>query len=663
MVNLLILILILLVPVASAQDLGDLEPVIEALADTDELDEHDRLTLVEDLMRLAEDPLDLNTATVEDLNRLPFLDPVLTGRIVAFRERFNGFEVLSELMAIEGFTATLYDLIKPFVYIKPVNRTTRTTRATRATRPQRGTLIQRFTRRLDLGRGYIGPPEERPYQGSPPALLTRLRGQLPGNVTYALTAEKDAGETTYPPDYRSGHLALRDRGRLATLIVGDFSAAFGQGLVLWNGRGFGKSPSAVRPLLRRGSGLRPYGSSEENRFFRGLGVSVDLATSLRTTLLLSRRRFDGFGSTGLHRTQSERERENSVGETLIGINLAYTRPGLNLGATGYRALFDTVFSAGTRPDQRFAFSGTQTQMAGLYATIRREQITGFAEVALSPDRGLGSVGGVHLRLSESVEVLSLLRHYPARFISLYGAGFGERNGATQNETGLYFGLRLRLRSYGTLSAYFDQFAFPWLRYAVARPTRGHEGVAALDLKPRPRFRLSLTYKHEAKEQPARLQNERGLTVAGVAPHLRQSLRGQIELVPTPSLRLRIRLEGTRYHEPDTTPQTGFLVYQDVRLRPTTRLRLYARLAFFDVEGGDARIYAFENDLLYALRTPSFSGIGERMYGLLHYTFGRFDVWLKYAVTRYAYATHVGSGYEEVSGNRIREIRTQLRIRF
>ena len=47
-------------------------------------------------------PLDLNTATAEELATLPGIGAELAGRIVAYREAHGGFDSVEEIMEVSG---------------------------------------------------------------------------------------------------------------------------------------------------------------------------------------------------------------------------------------------------------------------------------------------------------------------------------------------------------------------------------------------------------------------------------------------------------------------------------------------------------------------------------------------------------------------------------
>ena len=62
--------------------------------------------------------LNLNTATVKDLETLPGVGPVLAKRIVEFREKKGGFKRVEELLAIPGISERKWKVIREKVEVK-----------------------------------------------------------------------------------------------------------------------------------------------------------------------------------------------------------------------------------------------------------------------------------------------------------------------------------------------------------------------------------------------------------------------------------------------------------------------------------------------------------------------------------------------------------------
>ena len=63
-------------------------------------------------------PLDLNSATVDDLDELPKIGPVLAQRIVDYREANGDFAYVEELMNVEGIGEGIFEKIKDLVEVR-----------------------------------------------------------------------------------------------------------------------------------------------------------------------------------------------------------------------------------------------------------------------------------------------------------------------------------------------------------------------------------------------------------------------------------------------------------------------------------------------------------------------------------------------------------------
>ncbi len=581
------------------------------------------------------------------------------------------------------------------------SRRTRSSRRSRSFgRGPRVDVLQRLTRRLDLGRGFEALPDslagapDAPtrYAGSPERVYTRIRATYRRTVSANVTLEKDPGERfTFDGgspgyDFASAHLAALRVGRVEALVLGDYVAEFGQGLALWRAAGFGKGRASVRPLIRRGRGLRPYGSTDENQFFRGAGATLAVTPKLYLSAFGSRRTLDasfndpdttdaegpvtdatvaGLAADGLHRTPGEIAKKDALGQTLFGGGAEYRFDRATAGIVGYDARFDNPLAPGSRPYQRFDFAGDRATVASAYANVFLGSFQLFGEVA-SSDGVVAGIGGAEASL-DRLDAVVLARHYPRDFASLHGYAFGERNGVTQNETGLYLGLRLRPARRWVVSGYVDQYRFPWVRFAVPRPATGHEALVYAEYQPRRWITLYAQGRTETRETSADFAQPTGAVLPGLVPETRRSLRVQGEYLANRDLRFRTRIEGSHYREGNAPAATGVLLFQDVRWQVTTSLRLDARLTFFDTDGFDARLYQFENDLTGVFANTLLFGKGTRTYALLSFKpSGRFeglDLRLKLAETRFEDRRTISSGLNEIDGPRVRDLGLQLRYRF
>ena len=63
-------------------------------------------------------PLDLNTASVVELEELPGVGPEIAKAIAQFREKSGPFKRVEELLAIRGISQRKYENIRSYVYVQ-----------------------------------------------------------------------------------------------------------------------------------------------------------------------------------------------------------------------------------------------------------------------------------------------------------------------------------------------------------------------------------------------------------------------------------------------------------------------------------------------------------------------------------------------------------------
>ena len=129
--------------------------------------------------------------------------------------------------------------------------------------------------------------------------------------------------------------------------------------------------------------------------------------------------------------------------------------------------------------------------------------------------------------------------------------------------------------------------------------------------------------------------------------------------------LRSRTELLWYDKKGENAEKGFLTFFDIVYKPL--LKKYSgnmRLQYFETEGYNSRIYAYENDVLFYYSIPGFFNKGYRYYLNLNYDLtSRISVWLKWSQTIYNNIATIGSGLDEIQGSSKSEIRTMIRINF
>ncbi|MGI6255614.1 MAG: ComEA family DNA-binding protein [Acutalibacter sp.] len=64
---------------------------------------------------LVEKSININTATLEELDKLPGVGPVIAQRIIDYREQNNGFYDIQELMEVSGIGEKIFSRLEPYI--------------------------------------------------------------------------------------------------------------------------------------------------------------------------------------------------------------------------------------------------------------------------------------------------------------------------------------------------------------------------------------------------------------------------------------------------------------------------------------------------------------------------------------------------------------------
>jgi hypothetical protein len=87
-----------------------------------------------------------------------------------------------------------------------------------------------------------------------------------------------------------------------------------------------------------------------------------------------------------------------------------------------------------------------------------------------------------------------------------------------------------------------------------------------------------------------------------------------------------------------------------------------RAAYFTVDDYSARIYAAENDVPYQYSVPLYQNSGTRYYVVARFRINRkVEFWFKLSETIYSNVQTIGSGLEEINGNRLSDLRLMLKV--
>lgn len=627
--------------------------------------------LLEMLTLLREDPLDPNTATPEALQQIPGLTSLLAWGIVRYRSQ-SRFERLDDLLLVAGMDKELLDGFRPFLRIQPASFS--------SALPSIGSVRFRSRVSQDLQRrkGF----SDGVYQGSPqklyhrlilrstdlnPLLTGRRDKETPASwIESGLVVEKDAGERSWD-DFTAGYFIVNLPVWGSRVILGDYIVEAGEGMVFWRSVGFSKGSEVISTIQKNGGGIKPYASTDENNFFRGVAVEASV-WGFRSSLFFSRKRLHaslsdegiltGFNSTGLFRTEAEQHTKNVSAETLVGgILSAVPTAGLKFGVAGYRTVFNHPVMLGGI----FGFRGGGSSVLGVNASWTARSSSLFSEIARDHDGTVAGVAGITWKPVRILDLALIGRMYPRDFTSLHSFGFGEGGGATQNESGLYVGVRVRPFKGTVISSYFDQFVSPWRTSLLRLPTEGKDALLLLQFRVTNKISLTLQTRHKQKEVTEASPDWFGIETRKVGRRSQEHYRATIELNPSITLRWRTRVECTSVgYDLRQGNESGLLAFQDVRMYPFAKLLVNFRIIAFHTDSFDSRLYEYESDPPGTMNNPALFGKGYRWYITGRYELSSsLDIWFKYGHTVKEGVKVLGSGQNEIKGDLDNRVSIQL----
>lgn len=631
--------------------------------------------IVDFVESLANNPLNVNRASLDELMLIPGLNLRLAQAIADHRASNAPFTDVDDLLKVRGIGPATLRNIRPYVSVGSRREQGRDLYLNPRfwTDNSRFEMFSRYQRTLQDQEGYTRD-DGSGYQGSPVRYYQRIRYRS-NHLSLNLTQEKDPGEPLSGLagfDFNSLHFAVEDADNLQMLVVGDYSLAFGQGLILWNGGSFGKGQEVIRSISKNDRGVRPFTSAQEAIGFRGVAATYGnrfqvtgfYSNRKRTAVVVDEGVVNFPIQTGYHRTANEIARKNNLGQETFGGRLRAELPFGFIGFSGYINRFDQTIAQGTQPYQRYRFTGRDLTALSADFRILLGSVILFSEAGYTDNGGYGLLTGAEIEIGENTDVALAYRYYDQAFHSIFGSAFGEQTGITGNEEGFYIGLRHRLSSSLRLSGYLDQFRFPAPRFQTHQPTSGFDWLALLEYQPRRDLSLYFLARYKVRGEEYNSEDMYGREIRLLSDATRSSYRLHADYQVHPKIRLRSRVDIIRSLTATGKKEWGLLIFQDIRFHPWSRLQVDARATLFDTDGYNSRVFQFENDLLYVLSNAMLFDQGQRIYILLKIEASSWlDIWFKAATTVYQNRTTVGSGLNRIDGNRRSDIGVQARVRF
>ena len=665
-----------IIPACSAQNPSEnlMEEVLEDLSVNNDINNSVNSlnweNELEELSNRLQEPVNLNSATREQLEQFPFLSDIQIEHLLAYIYIHGQMETIYELQLVEELDRQTIQYLLPFVCIKAINNEPAfrwKTMLKDAGRYGKNEVLTRldipFYKRKGYEHTYLGPSVYNSVK-----YTFRYRDQLyAGGV-----AEKDAGEpfaalhNRYGYDYYSFYLLLQNCGRLKSLAVGNYRLSFGQGLVMSTDYLMGKTIYASS-FNNRSAGIKRHSSTDEYNYFRGVATTVALTKRLSVSAFYSHRNMDGVVTdgeitsvykTGLHRSRKEADKKNLLTSQLTGGNVSYQQNHIRLGITGVYYVFNRPYEPELTGYSKYNIHGNHFYNLGIDYAYRWRRFSFQGETAIGK-QGWASLNRLQYSPVQDIQFMLIHRFYSYDYWAMYAHSFGEGS-TVQNEQGYYVGLETTPFSHWRFFVSFDLFSFPWKKYRINKPSRGTDGLIQATFTPRTNLSMYLKYRYKQKERD--LTGSKGTLTLPIFHH---QLRYRLNYSLNDVFSSRTTLDYNHFHSQDRAATKGYQVTQMISSQlPWTRLFADVQGSYFCTDDYDSRVYVSEKGLLYTFYIPSFQGRGFRCAVRLRYELNKHWLFItKFGETIYLNRNEIGSGNDLIYGNKKADIQMQLRIKF
>lgn len=628
-----------------------------------EIKESDKEGIFALLSELAEHPLDLNTATREDLERIPFLNAQQIEDIQAYVYQYHGMRTLGELSMIESLDFQRRQLLSYFVYLSPVSDNKPFPSLKEILSKGHHTLLFTckapfYQRKGDIN-GYLGYPYKHSF---------RYNFHYNDYFQIGLIGAQDAGEPFFSNknkfgyDHYSFYIQLRKLGKIKDLVLGRYKLSFGQGLVINNTLSFGKY-AALSTLGRQTNGIRVYSSRSSINYLQGAAATIELAHNLDLTTFLSYRTIDAtltsdgdiktILNSGYHRTAKEMERKDNASQFTTGGNLNWRCGRVTLGLTALFTHFDKALNPKTDLYyRRYAPSGNDFWNVGINYSYVRKRWSLAGETATCNGGTLATINNISVQVKSNLSLLAMQRYYRYDYTGLFAHGFAE-GGKIQNENGLLLGTNWEIKHGLSLIAYTDYSYFSHPRFGSHTASHTWDNV------------LNLYYTHKVWSLCAgyklKLREKDDFNKTALINEITQ--RGRLTLnYKAKTWVSKTQLDISACHNLNNS--IGYMASENVTWVPNSWLQLTALLGYFHTDDFSSRIYIYERRPLYSFSFPSFYGIG------LHYAlFARAELSpnlaliLQSSTTSYFDRDKISSGLQQINGSTKSDLELQIRWKF
>lgn len=673
------------------------------LYDGDDSDEEAWNEAYDVLTTMALTPQNINEASYDDLNAIPFVTHEQALAVVGYITLYGDMATMAELSLIPEIDVPRRMILQTLFFAAPTQRRRwsgivagdSVVQASTADSIRRRRDIPQWRRNMDYGKHTLQMSLSIPtyrrkgytdgkYLGEPYSHTVQYAFRS-RNVEGALTAAQDAGEEFFCGsnrkgwDFYSGYVRLKNMGVLRNLVVGHYQMSVGMGLLVNNTWRMSKS-SVMSSPPKEALTLRGHGSRQSANYFQGVAATLQFPLGSRRHVSLTpfaayqavdatmteRGTIQTLLKTGYHRTASETERRGTARQTVAGASVCYEALPLRVSVNVLHVAFSDSLTP--QKNERYKYyspTGKQFTSASTAYSFRNGRWDICGETALSQraPRGMEKPSGLSLATANSVRyvfngnwrMFLLQRHYSFTYRTLFANSFGDMaNG--QNESGIYLGATTTTLAHLTLSAYVDAAYHPWARYGYKQQSRSFDAyISAAYI----RGNVSATARYRYREKAA-------TDVASFIPTF-TAVNGTSQHSLNTTVKYKVgRWNVTGNAQGCMLPAAGS--YGMAAMLgggyKAGNWTLWLSEAYFNTTDYDSRLYLTDKALSYGQMATMVYGRGLRGAAMVQYELAkRLKASLRCVSLRYLSRDKISSGEQEIDSPRQTDIQVQVRWTF
>lgn len=561
----------------------------------------------------------LNTVTAEELSSLLLLSPTQIQDLIKHRNTYGNFLSILELQVLPSWNVKTIKQLLPFLYISNTNDKIN---VKHTIAEGKHTLLYRTG----------GKPNG--YNNKDPWLkknrqLLHYKFKYKDLFQAGWMIEKDAGEPEIT-DHVSLFFAIKNKGIIKQLLIGDFNINMGQGLVHWQGYAFGRSSNLLSGY-RQGNFIQAHTGTDENRFHRGIGLHLKKG-KFEFGAFLSKLKIDAnviadsvnklqwvssFLLSGLHRNDAEIKDKNTVTKLTWGGKIKLQLPTGSINLNIIQTNFSIPVQKKAQPYNQFAIAGKHWRNMSIDLALSTSIGFLFSELAVDQQLDPAFNIGWLKSLDPKFDIAVIYRNMSSRYRA-FESNCITSNSEAGNETGLLLSFNFQPHARHYLEGFADLSKQHWPTFTLDRP-----GVAKLysiqySWRPNKKIEISTRYQIDTKT------NNQGYEInhtSLIGQKMIYRWRTHIAFNPIESLTIRCRNEIVKVIEELKAYSSGQLSYLEFIFKPSTEpLSISFRYTFFATDDYTSRVYAYERDLSSFYSIPAHFDQGHRNYLLMQYNY-------------------------------------------